>query len=147
MIDILVDDITPEGMRRLKLVSDRVIDAEVTLPIVPPSHAEVRAWSDDGLGLHYLEAVWMCREAVGLQCEGWGRKKGVVVWKLAAGERVSVALHPAMALFGETFKCFPVYAFMRKLPSVIENWFEVAGVEFHQADWVPAGCLVLSDGL
>lgn len=147
MIDIFADDVTMEGVRRLKLVSDAVITAEMTLPVVPPVGAAVRMWSDEMLGLHYLEATWACREAVALRCEGWVKPKGVVVWKLEAGERVSEALHPAAALFGETFANFPVYAYLRKLPSAIENGFELAGVEFLAAEWVPAGCMVLSDGL
>lgn len=147
MIDILVDEVTVEGLRRLRLVSDRAIDAETTLPMVPPAGAESRTWSDDVLGLHYLEAVWMCREAVGIRCEGWTKKKGFVLWKMGPGERVSAALPLSMALFGDTFKSLPIYAFMKKLPNTVEIGFEVSGVEFHQADWVPAGCLVLSDGV
>lgn len=146
MIDIFADDVTVDGLRRVRLVSDQPIEAETTLPVVPPLGAAVRSWSDAALGLHYVEATWACREAVALRCAGWKKPKGVVVWKLEPGERVSAALPSAVAVFGETFKFLPTYAWMRKLPNAVELWFEVAGVEFHQAEWAPLGCVVLGDG-
>lgn len=150
MIEILINDVTPEGLRRVKVVSDA--------PIIPaelfPSHllpyrlegVDVHMRSDDVLGLHYLEGTWACREAVRICCEGWKCPREMVLWKLAPGERVSAVLTQMMALFGERFKCFPDYAFMKKLPKTIESGFEVADVIFSEADWVPAGCVAVCKG-
>jgi hypothetical protein len=100
-------------------------------------------WSDDLLGLNYLEATWVCREAVTIRCEGWVCARPFVLWKLGPGERVSEALKQALCVYGERFKSFPAYAFLRKLPSTIENGFEAEDMFLCEADWVPAGCIAI----
>jgi hypothetical protein len=147
MIEILVNDVTVDGMRRVKVVSDAEIDPTTLTPGPSPiGRGEGREWSDDVLGLHYLEATWPCREVVDIKCEGWPCARRMVLWKLLAGERVSGVLGEMLVVHHLELKCFPDYAFMRKLPGTIENGFEVDGVEFHQADWVPPGCIVVAVG-
>src|SRR5690242_2556465 len=110
MIEILANDVTLEGLRRVKVVSDSPITAAELFPshLVPYvlDGKDVRSWSDDLLGLHYVEATWACREAVKICCEGWKVAREMVLWKLAPGERVSGVLTEMMAIFGERFKVF-----------------------------------------
>ena len=141
MIEVLVNDVTLDGMRRVKVVSDA---SPVTYPV--PEGSTVRTWCDELLGLHYLEATWMCREAVSIRCEGWTCAREVVLWKLMPGERVSVALKDALGVYAMRFKRFPGYAFLRKLPSVIENGFEAEDTCLFAAEWVPAGCIAICEG-
>jgi hypothetical protein len=145
VIEVLLNDVTLEGDRRMKVVSDSCIDA-ASLPVVILRSANVRTWSDDVLGLHYLEAVWPCREPVSIRGGEWKCARKMVLWKLADGERVSEALKLAMAVYGQRFKCFPDYAFMRKLPKTISDGFEVDDVMFLLSNWVPAGCMALCKG-
>ncbi len=150
MIEVLVNDVTLEGLRRVKVVSDSPICAAEVFPshLLPISleGKTVNTWSDDLLGLHYLESTWACREAVLIRCEGWECPRPMVLWKLGPGERVSEVLNRMMVLFGDRFKAFPDYAFMKKLPKTIENGFEVADVMMIEAEWVPAGCIAICKG-
>jgi len=141
VIEVLVNDVTLEGMRRLKVVSDA---CPIVYPV--PEGSTVRTWSDDLLGLHYLEATWACREAILIQCEGWKIARKMVLWKVASGERVSEVLMKMVALFGERYKCFPDYAFMKRMPKGIEHGFDVDDVVFCEAEWVPPGCIAVGKG-
>ena len=145
MIEVLLNDVTLEGMRRVKVVSDAPIDpATLTLPSPFKGEGDVRTWSDDLLGLHYLEATWACREAVKIRCEGWTCARNMVLWKLAQGERVSLALK--QAVYAWRFKSFPAYAFMKTMPKTIENGFEAEEMVLFEAEWVPAGCIAICEG-
>jgi hypothetical protein len=145
VIDILVNDVTVEGNRRVKAVSDSRIDAD-SLPVPIVRSANVHTWSDESLGLHYLEATWQCREAILVRVGEWKCARKMVLWKLEPGERVSEALKQAVAAYGQRFKCFPDYAFMRKLPKTIEDGFEVDDVTLLVSSWVPAGCVAVCKG-
>jgi hypothetical protein len=141
VIEVLVNDVTLEGMRYVKVVSDMA-----PVPYSIPAGSLVQTWPDEQLGLYYLEATWPCREAISIRCEGWPQAREMVLWKLAPGERVSQVLMSMMALYGERFKSFPDYAFMRKLPGKIEHGFEVTDVMFCEAEWVPPGCIAVCKG-
>lgn len=145
MIEVLFNDVTLEGMRRVKVVSDSPIDA-ASLPVITSASASMRTWSDELLGLHYLEATWACRGPVVIRCEGWVCAKLMVLWKLEPGQRVSEAFRDAYPVYLESFHIFPDHAFMRRLPREIDNGFELSGVMFIEAEWVPAGCIVLGNG-
>lgn len=143
MIEILLNDVTLDGMRRVRVASD--LDAS-SLPAFVPLSAKVRTWSDDALGLHYLEATWPCRELIMVKCEAWKCSYPLVVWKLAPGERVSEAFQAAFRIWAEKYKACPDFAFMRRLPKTIENGFEMYGSFFFEADWVPPGCIAVGNG-
>jgi hypothetical protein len=147
MIEVLVNDVTLEGLRRVKVVSDEPIDGTALPPpaaILPGAH--LRTWSDELLGLFYLEATWECREAISILCDRWKCARPMVLWKLRPGERVSVALKEALAVYAMRFKSFPTYAFLRKLPSTIEDGFEVDDMCLFEAEWVPVGCIAICEG-
>jgi hypothetical protein len=147
LIEVLANDVTLEGMRRVKVVCDEPIDAIRLSPLAwIPADANRQGWIDELLGLFYLEATWPCREPISLQCEGWKRAREMVLWKLAPGERVSTALKQALGVYAVRFKSFPAYAFMRRLPSTIENGFEAEDMCLFEAEWVPAGCIAISEG-
>lgn len=144
MIEVLVNDVTPEGMRRVRVVCDEPLEGIRLSPLAfIPEDSQRRGWMDELLGLFYLEATWACREPVRIMLEGQTEGYACVLWKLQPGERVSEVLKCTVALFGERFKCFPQYAFMKKLPKGIEIGFEVDDVMFFEASWVPAGCIVV----
>jgi hypothetical protein len=144
VIEVLANDVTLEGMRRVKVVSDEPLEGITIDCILPGAHLSV--WKDELLGLHYLEAIWTCREAIQIQLEGWTCPREMVLWKLLPGERVSEVLKEMVRLFGARFQSFPDYAFMRKLPKTIENGFEVNDVTLLEAEWVPAGCIAVGKG-
>ncbi len=148
MIEVLFNDVTLEGMRRVKVVSDSPIDEGVDLSPLADilAGAHLRTWMDELLGLHYLEATWPCREAVSIRCEGWPCATPMVLWKLRPGERVSGAFRDAFQIYLERFKRFPDYAFLRRMPKEIENGFEMSDVIFLEAAWIPAGCIAICEG-
>ncbi len=141
MIEILLNDVTLDGMRRLKVVSDSPIASDL-LPVSLPDR-QWREWKDDALGLHYLEATWPCREVIEIKCEGWIEARPFMLWKLEPGQTVRTAFALASIEWTVKFNCFPDFVFMRKLPKVIENGFEIDDVTFMEADWVPSGCIAV----
>lgn len=147
MIEVLANDVTLDGLRRVKVVSDSPLEDDNLSPVVDILPGALRRiWKDDLLGLYYMEAKWECREPVLIQCEGWPCARPMVLWKLRPGERVSLALKKAVEVFAYRFKCWPCYAFMRRLPSTIENGHEAEGMYLLQAEWVPSGFIAICEG-
>jgi len=147
VIEVLFNDVTLEGMRHVKVVSDEPLEGLTLSPLVDIlAGAHRHTWMDELLGLHYLEATWPCREAVSIRCEGWPCARDTVLWKLLPGERVSEAFRDAFQIYLERFKRFPDYAFLRRMPKEIENGFEMSDVIFLEAAWMPAGCIAICEG-
>jgi hypothetical protein len=147
MIELLVNEVLPDGMRHVKVVSDAPLSAStLTSPQIRESTkfgGSVREWRDEVLGLNYLEAGWACMEVVHVQLEGQPKCRKLVVWKFLPGERVSeIITYVADWFFVQTHHR-PEYAFMRSLPSGVESGTEVDGVMLMQADWALPGCVMV----
>jgi hypothetical protein len=138
MIELLVNEILPDGMRHVKVVSD--------LPPIPfpvRDGGQIHQWTDELLGLHYLEATWPCMEVVHVHLEGQPKCRKLVVWKFLPGERVSEIISYVADWFFVQTHHRPEYAFMRSLPSGVESGTDVDGVMLMQADWALPGCVMV----
>ena len=146
MIDIVLDDVLPDGTRRRRLASDQVIDPALIEFCPPlPQHAglNMRAWSDPVLNLHYAEWTWPCMGFVDFHFEGMEKFRRLVVWKMLPGERVSEVI-PRMAewYFTQT-KHRPQFAFIKQLPKAVDNGIEVEGCTLLEVDWALIGCVMV----
>ena len=138
MIEIVVNEITGEGMHRVRVVSDV---APVPFPIT--HGAEIRRWDDELLGLHYAESTYPCREVVCVQLEGAPKPRKLAVWKLMPGERVSEIISHVANWYFCSAHHRPQYAFMARLPKGVDNGVEVDGVTLLEADWALSGCVMI----
>jgi hypothetical protein len=143
MIELLVNEVLPDGMRHVKVVSDQADPHPLPFPLEGGREIRVKKWTDELLGLHYLEATWACMEVVHVHLEGQPKCRKLVVWKFLPGERVSeIITYVADWFFVQTHHR-PEYAFMRSLPSGVESGTEVDGVMLMQADWALPGCVMV----
>jgi hypothetical protein len=143
MIEIVVNDVLEDGMRRVRMVSDCEIAPS---PLPSPWKGEgvaCRTWSDNLLGLHYAEWTWACRDVVEVHTEGMKKCRRLVMWKFLPGERVSeVITLVAEWYFVQTHRR-PQFAWMQKLPKGVEYGLEVDGVMLLEDESVYPGCVMV----
>ena len=146
MIEVVLNDVLDDGMRRLRLVSDQVIDPAVVVfskPLPCGAGMCARMWSDALLGLHYAEWTWACMDVVEMHFEGDDTKRKFVMWKFLPGERVSdVIKFVADWYFAQTHH-HAEFAFMKQLPKGAEIGIEVDGCMLMEADWALPGCVLI----
>lgn len=147
MEEIIQNNLTEDGLRHLKILSDVKVTDECMMRFIPVAareHAQVRCYDTAALSLFYGEATWPVRgEAVDVHCEGWVKFRRVVAWKLMPGERMSEVISLALVCYSSMFSRYPAYAFVRTLPRSVENGIEVDDVMLLQADWVLPGCVMI----
>ena len=141
MIQILVNELRPDGMRRVKVVCDD--PHPLPFPLKGGRELELHEWDDEALGLHYVEATWPCMGVVDVQLEGMPKFRRLVVWKFMPGERVSEVIRCVADWYFVQTHQRPGYAFLRSLPSGAENGQEVEGVMLMQAEWALPGCVMI----
>lgn len=140
MIEYLINELCADGMRHVKIVSDSP-DALLNFPI---EGARIERKSDELLGLHYVEVWWACRGFVDFHFEGLPKGfRRLAVWKFAQGERASEIINCLVEWFFVQTHHHPQFAWMKQLPSGVENGIEVHGVTLLQADWALPGCVLI----
>lgn len=149
MIEILMDEVTEEGMRHVKVVSDAPLSAPFGFAAFPqlPTSTEiggsVKCWDDEMLDLHYLEAEYPMRGFVDVHFEGMSKFRRLVLYKFTKRERVSEIVSYVADWFFVQTGHRPQYAFLRELPRGAENGMEVDGVMVMQAEWALSGCVMV----
>ena len=146
MIEMVQNDISEDGMRRVRMVSDQVIDPasiEFTPPLPKGAGVSSRAWSDDVLHLHYAEWTWACMGFVDFHFEAMPKFRRLFVWKFLPGERVSEVIRFVSDWYFMQTHHRPQYAWMKKLPKGIEWGTEVEGCSILEADWALPGCVLI----
>src|SRR5574342_28770 len=153
MIEMVLNEVSVDGMRLVKVISDRVVSEACLRSVVPGAakgFAEVKCWDTAALNLFYGEVRGPVREVVRLKVPGDGRmssartrERRLVAWRFMEGEgyRVSEVIgHLAEWFFVQTHHK-PGYAFMRKLPKGVECGEEVEGVILMEAEWALERCV------
>jgi hypothetical protein len=117
---IVVEDVIMENGRRfVHLMSN----AEIKMRY--PEDAQARATVE--AGVHHLRVEMPLRGLVDFHCEGWKSPRRFVFWSLRQGERMSEIILQAATEHCHLFGSAPDYAFVRQLPTGIE---EGTAVEF-----------------
>lgn len=140
MIEKLIDEVTPDGVRHMKMVSDL---SPIPFPVREGAGFQVQEWTDELLGLHYLDATWASMDVVILQGEGWPKPRKLVLWKFLPGERVSEIIKEVADWYFVSAHHRPQYAFMKRLPQGAENGTEVDGCMLIEAEWALDGCVMI----
>jgi hypothetical protein len=152
MEEIVHNHVTMEGMREVKLVSDREILEARMLGFVNGASRGleiVKCYPTAALNLFYGEVSFPCREVIEFKLEKRLRVHHLVVWKLVPeeGYHVSEIIQFLAEWYFVRAHQKPQYAFMRKLPAGVENGqrLEIDGYELDlfEAEWALTGCLMI----
>lgn len=114
-----------------------------------PKGAEAeRRWQDPDISsLHHLELRWPVREARELHHGSLVRP--CVVWGLVSGQRLTEAVQDAAEDHKMELGQYPIYGYVRRLPSGIEEPVDIEIAEgaepvtLYLASWVPEKFIVV----
>ena len=150
MIQILVNEISQEGMRRVRVISDRRVSEASMLEYVPGAaqgFAKVKCEDTSALSLFYGEVVYPAREMVVCRAACIdGRARRLAVWKLVPSEgyRVSEIVEFLAEWYFVQTHVRPQFAFMNKLPAGVESGvWGVEDVVLFEAEWALHGCVMV----
>lgn len=146
MEEVVLNTLSEDGIRTVKIVGDAPIDSERWQAAVPQDAREgvkAEAAKDESLGIHTLVMTWPVCEAVEFQSPCWPKMRRMLTVKLLAGQRVSETISAAKISFFLQTGFFPRLVFMRGIPKDAEIGMLVDGVMLFQAEWAPRGCIVL----
>ena len=151
MDDVIVieDRVDEQCMRHVHLMSN----CDFSLTPTTPQGGAARLPLGEGMitreaGVWHYRAEYPYRGALDVACiNGGANFRRLVVWNLDGYESVKLALYDAMREFSRLFGGMPVCAFMRRLPTGVENGYEIGLMSLMQAEWmleraVAVGCKV-----
>ena len=150
MEEVVTNTISVDGMRLVKMISDAEVREARMLRFVPGASmefAKVHCYPTTALGVFYGEVTYPAREVVDFPFAACreGKVRKLAVWRLMPEE--GYRLSELVAFVAEWFfvqtKRRPEWAFVRKLPSGVENFVEVEGVMLTEADWALEKCLMV----
>lgn len=96
-------------------------------------------------GAYHFRIQSPMRGLIYLELDGRSSKRLSVLWSLSGYPNVRTAIKDAWAWFQEHSGLQADYAYMAKLPTGIENGFEVAEMMIFEAEWmIPGFVLVCS---
>lgn len=128
---IVVEDlIEQDAWRRRHLLGNCPFE------VIPSAGAEIDQWME--AGAHHLRIREPVRGAVDFYFEGLPiRFRRLVLWSLHGYSSIREAILDAAKEYERLFAGEPLYCYMKRLPSGIENGQEVGSVILFEADWMP----------
>ena len=153
MEEVVLNELTHEGMRHVKLLGDEPFETErpvamllrngVIVPEVAMKRLQVEGQCDAALGLHSLEVRWPVFGPVDVLYFGPKRFRRFVFVHYSYAERVSECLSQAVEIFLMGCHFLPGFAFVRKLPAGTPDCMEIDYVTLVQAEWMPEHCVAI----
>ncbi len=141
-----VNELTHDGMRRMKIIGDKEINVAQYQPLIP---AEARPQAvyvpgyDDLLGLFSLELKFPVYGPCEVRNYGPKGFRRLMFVHFAYAERVSSCIELAWTEFFARTHFVPRDAYVRELPKGAELWMEVHGCILQVAEWMPAQCIAV----
>jgi hypothetical protein len=155
MIEVVLNQLSADGMKMIRVISDRRVTEAWLWSLVPGASREfatVKPWETAALNVFYGEVTFPVRGVVRFQVPGvTNRWRSFAAWRLMDGEgyRVSEIIEFLSEWYFAQTKRKPGYAFMRKLPAGVVSGFmcQVSGwdegVELQQAEWCLEKCVLV----
>lgn len=146
MIEVVVNQLSADGMKFVRVISDRVVSEafmQAVVPSVAREFAQVKCYDTAALSLFYGEVTYPLRGVVEVHAELWKKPRRFAGWRLMPGERASQAIHYLDEWFFVKTHRRAEYAFMRSLPKGIESGVDVNGLELHEAEWCLEKCVLV----
>lgn len=146
MIEVVVNQLSADGMKFVRVISDRVVSEAWMRSIVPGvarEFAQVHCYDTSALSLFYGEVTYPLRGVVEVHAQLWKKPRRFAGWRLMPGERASQAIHFLDEWYFVKTHRRAAYAFMKSLPKDIESGTDVNGLELHQAEWCLDKCVLV----
>ena len=146
MEEVVVNELTVDGMRRVKVVSDAALDEARFRELIPLEGRERAVFvpgGDEGLGIFSLEVLWPVYGPAEFAVLGPLKFRRLMVVNFCYAGRVSEAIKLAVSEFLSRTHFAARDAFVRDLPQGAENGMLVHGVILQAAEWMPAGCVAV----
>lgn len=144
MRKMTVNELTHNGLRRLKIVGDAALDAERYLHLIPTvarEHLVTRHGQDDLLGLFSLEMSFPIYGPYDLMIYSAKKFRRLMFVHHVYSARVSECIDLARIEFFAGTRFAPMFAYVQKLPNGAENGMDVHGCILLAAEWMPADCV------
>jgi hypothetical protein len=142
MQKMTINELMPDGMRRMKIVGDTAINPERYVCFVPleaREHLTLVPARDDLLGLHSLELTYPIFEPFDFMIHSPKRYRRLMVVHYAYGSRVSECIQLAWTEFFARTKFAPMYSFVKNLPADLDGTMLNDCIVL-EAEWMPARC-------
>lgn len=146
MEEITINELTHDGIRRVKIIGDVMIDAAQYLhliPLVARDRAVYTPGCDELLGIFQLEITWPVYGSCEVAYLSPKKFRRFMFVNFAYSERVSSCVELARTEFFIRTHFVPAYAFVRKLPQGAEMCMDVYGCILQVAEWMPAQCVAV----
>lgn len=160
MIEVVVNELRQDGMRRLKVISDVAFDPSPNpspnsmeqerylergmmrrVPEVARSRVQVSRSVDEALGIHSLEVAYPVYGPFDVAVFSSKKFRRLFFVNYVYGSRVSECIELARVEFFSRTKFAPSYAFVKCLPAGVEDGIDVHGLFLIQAEWMPEKCV------
>lgn len=148
MIEVVLNQLSADGMKLVRVISDQRVTEAFLWSLVPGASREfatVKPWETAALNLFYGEVTFPVRGVVEIQAEGWKKARRLAAWRLmdAEGYRVSeVICFLAEWYFVQTHRQAQ-YAFVRSLPKGAERFMDVDGLVLLDVEWCLEKCVLV----
>jgi hypothetical protein len=144
MQELINNELTHDGMRRVKVIGDVVIDAaryEHLIPMAARDRVVCVPGCDDILGLYSLEMTWPIHEPWNVAYLSPKKFRRFFFVHYVYAERVSQCIELARDAFFIGTHHKPGYVFVASMPKSVEAGKEVHGCLLFEAEWMPAQCV------
>jgi hypothetical protein len=146
MEEIMINELTHDGMRRVKVIGDAPLSVSMYQAAVPceaRDRAKLISGGDGLLGLFSLEVTWPVYGPIMFAICGPKKFRRLMVVNFIYEERVSDCIELARIMFFAGTHFAPKYAFLLDLPNGAEDCMDVHGCILLQAEWMPARCVAV----
>jgi hypothetical protein len=162
MIEVLLNELSLDGMRRVKVISDHAVreaDLRSLVPGASQDFAVVSCQSTAALNVFYGEVTWPCREVIECRVACVDeRARRFAVWKMMPGERMSEVIVCVAEWYFVQTRQRPQFAFVRRMPKgaisgqrlafsgqllAVDEECEDDGVMLFEAEWALNGCVMI----
>lgn len=137
---VIEDRVDVQCVRHVHLMSN------IELPCNRIPFPRERGFMTREAGVWHYRAEYPYRGALDVACINNGTNyRRLVVWSLDGYDLIKPALHDAWHEYLRLFHGAPQFAFVRQLPAVVQNGYEVGGMTLIEAEWmlekaVAVGC-------
>lgn len=133
--------VTDDGMCVVRLKSGFELTVDALKNYNAPVDAKIEISKE--ADVHHVRATWAMRGALKIDAEGWPVPKIFVMWNLTGCKSISMAIRDAAAHYENIYGVRPEYAFIRKLPGIVDNGVEVDNLMLFEAEWMARKCVAV----
>lgn len=146
MKEMTVNELTHNGMRRMKIIGDVVIEAaqyQHLIPVVARDMAVYTPGCDELLGIYQLEITWPIYGPWEVAYLSHKKFRRFMFVNFSYSMRVSNCIELARTEFFARTHFAPRDAYLQELPNKAEIGMDVHGCILQVADWMPAQCVAV----